>query len=188
MKLTAGRNPPVLWCRSEKFAAPQTGMLAVSVRMKAVIPPGGAQPNLAVALDTMDDVHYDPIFIGLNGVNKLTNEWRDLVFRFPIPANLPPAALGFDLRGPGEVWIDDIKLYDVWLEPGEKSALMFNSGRAIEGTRDGEIGLSLDFLDSYWTRFLRQHAQPVKRVAEGQPVEKAGNRWFPAIPIPRLRR
>ncbi len=62
--------------------------------------------------------------------------------------------LGFQLRGPGTIWLDDISLYQVSFTPNEIKALqrlVLAAGARCSQNRVSDL---LAILEGYWARFL----------------------------------
>ena len=153
-------------------------MLAVRVRLRTN---GATQPKLAVALDTEPDrTYYEPLFVGKQTGHPIDSQWRDYPFLFKIPPNLKQLSIGFDLHGEGEVWIDRIEVFDIWLEP-ERTALTLHSGMAKNELVRGNAYECQLFLESYWPRFLMQHDPAAAPRAARAPEAKP--RW--RFPLPR---
>jgi len=95
--------------------------------------------------------------------------WTQYVLEFP---DLPGEALdklrvSFELVGPGQVWIDDVELWDLDFSEVERLELS-KIITAIEYQRKaGELAEALRMLEGYWPRFLRAYVpfgdQPIVR-------------------------
>jgi hypothetical protein len=59
--------------------------------------------------------------------------------------------------GKGEVWIDDVQLFDLWFSKNERNELTKNIALADLHLGEGQVGDCLQFLDGYWPRFLKRH-------------------------------
>jgi hypothetical protein len=151
-----------LWVRSNGFKPPATGRLYVLVRLKTR--EAQHQPRLRVVLDD-DGYFYWPLDVGAgNSLTPLPDRWTEN-FLFPFE-NLPVDRLeklkiGFDLMDQGEVWIDEIQLYDVWIQAKERNALRIASGLANKNLVEyGNVSSCQQFLDSFWPQFLLNHVTP----------------------------
>lgn len=145
---------------SAAFPAPATGWLSVSVWAHAG--QDGPPPKLTLALEgTVSGKPYrrqDSIPDARDTV-RLSDQWRVYSFDF---ANLPtvgvsPLRLQFTCEGTGDVWLDDVRTFD--LEKLEGNDLVTLVWLAIEraGAKLGkkEYADCWQFLDGYWPRYLR---------------------------------
>lgn len=155
-----------LWIRSNAFRPPTTGRLYVLVRLR--VKDRDQQPNLRVVLDD-DQGFYWPLTVGgTASATSLPDSWReDYLFPFEqLPLkDLESLRLGFDLMGAGEVWIDDIQMFDMWLQRDERNALLRASGLADKNLERGEVRYCQHFLENFWAQFLLQHVPPPAPVA-----------------------
>jgi hypothetical protein len=65
--------------------------------------------------------------------------------------------IGFDLMGPGQVWIDQVQVFDMWFLPKERDELMIQFGLAKRALSKGEITNCLRALSGYWSKFLNHN-------------------------------
>ena len=70
---------------------------------------------------------------------------------------LSPLHVRFDLMGPGEVWVDDVQLFDLAFNEPELRALYKLVTLADVNLQNGQIGDCMKLLDGYWPRFLVEH-------------------------------
>jgi hypothetical protein len=153
------------WVRSDPFPPPATGRIAVMVRLKTRDPL--KQPPLRLAIEgrRLDGKpYYRPFNVVQNPRNQLlTNDWGEKPFVMLV-SDLPSQDLvdlrvGFDLMGPGEVWIDDVQVYDRWFPKNERDELMITSGLAARMLSMGQIGDCQRVLAGYWPQFLQEHVR-----------------------------
>ena len=71
----------------------------------------------------------------------------------------------FDLMGKGEVWVNDVQLYDLHFNEMELHALYKLITLADATLQNGQIGDCLKLLGGYWPRFLDQHVSPAPDAA-----------------------
>lgn len=164
---TAG---PAAWVRSEPFPIPQTGRLRVSVWLRTSDP--ARQPRLRLAVEGRfaGETYYRYASVGADNPRApLRDRWAEYQF---VVENLPLVGLsdlrvGFDLMGPGEVWVDDVRMFDLWLDKTERDELLKNIALADLFLDEGQLLDCERFLDSYWARFLRYHVPlPEAKLAE----------------------
>lgn len=152
---------PVVWVRSEPFAPPATGRLSVWVWLRVADPKKQPPLRLAVEGRTSGDTYYKFAQVGKGkDAPLLSNKWAPYLFQVD---DLPPSGLfdlrvGFDLMGDGEVWIDDVLVFDAWFYDNERDELQKNIALADVDLGEGRVSDCLKFLDSYWPRFLLAHA------------------------------
>lgn len=151
---------PVTWVRSEPFPPPATGRLSVWVWLRIADPKQQPPLRLAVEGRTTGDVYYKFAQVGLGtDAPPLSPKWAPYLFQVD---DLPPAGLldlrvGFDLMGAGEVWIDDVQVFDAWFYDNERDELLKNIALADVDLNEGRVSDCLKFLDGYWPRFLLTH-------------------------------
>jgi len=173
---------------SRPFASPRTGWLSVSVWMR--VTDAARQPPLRLSLEgKVGDVPYvreAPIGAG-NGVHQLRGSWSQYAVDFPdLPTDgLSPLRIRFGLLGAGEVWIDDIELFELERLKSEQRLALANSFEFAERKLENrQYTDCLRQLDGYWPRFLmsnvkigqdpiarttRARARPANRPAEAKP-------------------
>ena len=204
-----GGNAPVVWTRSEHLATPPTGRLSLRAWMRIENPE--MQPKLRLAVEGRRDgkPYYRFVNVGQSedgGVVKpLTREWA--AYRFPLNdlplTGLTDLRVGIDLMGAGDVWIDNVQLFEFWLEDQERDELLKNIASAelqLDGQQFWECHR---FLESPWPTFVRQFVtfDPARvATAPGKPpvaaenpaANKPGssfnlNKWKEALPKWPLR-
>jgi hypothetical protein len=65
--------------------------------------------------------------------------------------------VGFDLMGQGEVWIDDVQVYDCWFPKNERDDLLIMSGLAARSLSMGHLADCQRILSGYWPQFLQEY-------------------------------
>jgi len=178
-----------VWVRSAPFAAPISGRLSLLawVRVNDVV----RQPTLRLAVEGKLDgrVKYWKANVGASEdgqpVKPLTTEWS--AYRFPV-IDLPQAGLtdlrvGFDLMGEGEVWIDEVQVFDLWFEDNERADLLKSVATADLQAGSGNLADAQEYLNGYWPSFLRRHihlpdSPPLAPGLAGEPARAA------AAPLP----
>ena len=88
--------------------------------------------------------------------------------------------VGFDLMGPGEVWIDDVQVYDRWFPKNERDDLMIMSGLAARSLSMGQLGDCQRILSGYWPQFLLEYVPLNERAGGGRPRRRASRQ--PRLP------
>lgn len=153
----------VAWIRSDPFPPPKSGRIAVIVRLKTADPE--QQPPLRLAIEGQlrgGGTYYKPFHVGQGPrVQPLPADWGTKPFVLLI-SDLPVRDLlnvrvGFDLMGAGEVWIDDVRVYDHWLPKNERDELMIMRGLAARAMSTGQLAECQRILSGYWPQFLAEH-------------------------------
>lgn len=160
---------PETWVRSDPIPVPTSGRLALWVWLK--VPNPDAQPPLRLAIEGKVDGrnYYRFATVGAGkGVAPLQGTWSE--FRFQV-TDLPPQGLselriGFDLMGAGDVFVDDVQLFDMWFYNHERDELLKRIAAADFQLEQGAVLDCTRFLDSYWPRLLAQQIPLPPRVAQ----------------------
>ncbi len=158
---------PSVWMRSNRFAPPETGRLSITVWIKSI---GTEQPPLRLAIEgqTPSSTYYRFGAIGAlapdSGVNQIDNQWRRFAVHFDdLPAEeLIDLRMGFDLMGTGEVLIDNVRLYDRWLDDKDTTAMTQLLASAVELlSRPDGFESCRRIVEGHWARFLDEYTQPL---------------------------
>ncbi|HVX11696.1 MAG TPA: hypothetical protein VHC22_10985 [Pirellulales bacterium] len=174
---------------SSPFAPPATGWLLVSVWMRAN--DATRPPKLTIGLEGQHAggayrPHAD--LPGTANGQQLSDEWKEFRFEFSnLPADgLSPLRLRFTCEGNGDVWLDEVRLFD--LEKLDGSRLVTLVWLAIQRAGDKlekhEYADCWQLLDGYWPRYLRAFVpldeEPIaksprpRRTASSAPPPKTG--------------
>ena len=161
LKMTS--QGPVAWIRSDPFDPPKTGRIAVIVRLKTDDP--DKQPPLCLAIDGKflnGTSYYQPYNVGKGAkVEPLSPDWGAKPFVMLIsdlPVNeLANIRVGFDLMGAGNVWIDDVHVYDRWFPKNERDDLTIMRVLATRSLNTGNLSDCQRILSGYWSRFLMEY-------------------------------
>jgi hypothetical protein len=159
------------WIRSDVFPAPATGRLTLSVWAR--IPDVQRQPAFLLTAQWMRDglTDYRGASFGANSPIPLTGEWREYLFPIPLPpAEVSQLCVGVKLVGPGEVWIDTVRLYQARFETVEQDELRKIYGGAEHDRTQGRLADCLHFLEGYWPQFLQEHVEPAAPRAAEAPL------------------
>lgn len=203
----ASRRPmngiaPVVWVRSDPIPTPTTGRLAIWVWLKT--PDAKRQPKLRLAIEGELDgqPYYRRANVGASEDGRETKPLQQAwsLFEFPID-DLPTTGLanlqiGFDLMGEGEVWIDQVQVFDLRFTDDERETLLKSAYLADFQVQEGKVGDALHFVESYWPQFLRRNV-PLENTrvatlperntplpAPTKPAQPEGwRRWMPRLPF-----
>ncbi len=146
------------WIVSDPIQPPPTGRLAVSLRVRAFSEQGTtARPaRLRVAIEGWTKgtpLRRDKILTPpMDGTWQEEPLWLEVE---DVGADeVEQLRLTIDLLSPGEVWLDEIRLYDFFLTEPERSELQSRAFLAIERLRQGHLTPAAKLFDSHWGRYL----------------------------------
>ncbi len=149
---------------SQPFERPATGRLSIYAWLR--VANSKVQPKLQVAVqgkrDGEDYYNYRVLPVTGPGAVPIGTTWTAYEFRFDdLPLQgAPQLQVRFDLSGPGEVWVDDVQLFDLAFDEDEKAELGYLVMLANVKLERGRIGDCMRLLDGYWPRFLEEHVPP----------------------------
>jgi hypothetical protein len=148
--------------RSAEIKAPDAGRLSVSIWARVADP--RQQPRVRLVLEVDGLVYYPWSPIGVGGEDRaMGKDWKEFVFRV---SQLPPVneslKIGIEVAGTGEVFLDDIRLFDTLvLDALEHKALAHLLSEADYQRRMGMVSECLEILDGYWPRYLLDNVPAV---------------------------
>ena len=167
---------------SNSFPVPATGQFAMTVFMRSSAAAPKAELRMVIEADQPGRPYRRAVVIGGRqpAPYDLSEQWRP----YPLLVNdLPLESRGqmrimFVMAGPGEVWLDEIKTYDLlfpltfysWQEI-ERLQLVKLIEAAQTFQEAGKITDCMRLLEGYWPRFLAAYTQPLPRVAK-QPARQ----------------
>ncbi len=154
---------PIAVLVSRPFEAPATGRLTMSVWLR--VADAERQPPLRLAIEgDFGRVPYRFASVGAapgdgQASVPVGTEWGQYVFHVP---DLPlepggPMSVRFDLMGAGDVFIDDIEVYDLSFNRNELVELSKHISLMDVKLQNGRLGDCLGLLEGYWPRFLEEH-------------------------------
>lgn len=164
---------PEVWVRSQPFPAPRTGRIAVWARLRT--PNKNAQPPLRLAIEARRGrrPYYRFANVGAGvPAAPLSGRWAPFVLQIDdLPREgLDEFRIGFDLMGPGEVWIDDVVIYDLSFTKNEQIQIDKQIAEADYHLREDNLAEAAEMLDDYWPRFLLEHVEPLKPIIPQPPA------------------
>jgi hypothetical protein len=186
IKLTStGANVRVV---SGSFAPPATGRLAIEVRLRSESQ--GRQPSVRLFVEgDLRDSKFEPygVIPAVGAGASAPGEWMS--YSFPI-SYLPSEGLesikvGFELLGPGEVWIDDFQVFDLAFEKTERYELSKLISLASVVLEKRQFADCSQLLESYWPQFLVAN---VPLAQAGTPVARTPGSRAPIVPPPPAKR
>lgn len=174
------------------FAAPATGRLSLSVWLRVADPSRQPPLRLTVAGKVGGRDFFRSAWVGqspeLPAVPAIPAEWTQFyvhVFDLPLD-NTGYIHLRFELTGPGEVWIDDIQLCELFFTEKERKALVRLLTPADLMLQNGQVGECLRLLEGYWSRFLVAHVPLPQTPVVQKPEAPSGAGGEPAARSARL--
>ena len=201
--------------RSEEFQLPATGRISVRAWIRTA--DETRQPPLRIAVDLLSPGRSPLQFSAPLGADPnpdrragnppqpLSQQWPENPYLFHIsklPVEGPTkVVVGFDLEGEGDVWIDDVQVYDLYFIPSEQHELEVNIATANFGLTSGNLAECQQYLNGYWPRFLlefvplpptrrvaslpsrRQVAPPPTQETENRDDRRTWGRFLPQLPI-----
>jgi hypothetical protein len=163
------------WCHSSTFTPPRTGRLATWVFLRCAN--DKEQPELRLILEAIykGASYYRFAEVGKNTTIPLHEDWKEYIFAIDdLPREgLTELRVGFDLMGPGDVWIDELQTFDLSFRDSEQHELAKLIALADKHLRVRNFSDCARILDSYWPRFLEQHVTlPPSRMANRELTPK----------------
>jgi hypothetical protein len=161
---------------SETFVTPPTGQMALTVFARCQNIDPRTEMRIVFAANHEGQEYRRAFIVGgpQPGSQRLEPQWRPyaiLVNDLPLDFN-GRMRVRFELTGPGEIWLDNVKLYDVLCSLGYypkaqaeiKQFLILLHGiqRAVEA---GRVTDSVRLLEGYWPRFILAY-MPVRPPAQ----------------------
>ncbi|MDA7950517.1 MAG: family 10 glycosylhydrolase [Pirellulaceae bacterium] len=144
------------WIRSQTIPVPASGRLAMWAWVKNDLA-NGRPPQLRLSLEgNHRGTTYYRFATVRQPENQSPQEWIPYLFQIDeIPQDLTDLKVGFDLMDEGTVWIDNVQLFDTWLQNHERAAFSKMVGLAHFQLNQGDLANCLETLDSYWPRYIR---------------------------------
>jgi hypothetical protein len=186
---------PIACLVSQPFAPPSTGRITMSVWLRVADP--SRQPNVRLAVEgkLIGRNYYryavvgQPPGPGQEG-KPIAATWGQYIVQFDdLPLDgLSQMRVHVDLMGAGEVWADDVQLFDLAFNESELRALYKLLTLADLNLQNGQVGDCVKLLNGYWPRFLMQNvplpqappalaAKPPEPPADDKPAEPQSPTW-----------
>jgi hypothetical protein len=183
---------PIACLVSRPFAPPRSGRITMSVWLR--VADASRQPALRLAVEGKlvgrDYYRYAPLGRPAEPSQEgkpLAAEWRQFVVPFnDLPLEgLSQMRVRVDLMSAGEVWVDDVQLFDLAFNESELRALYKLLTLADLNLQNGQVGDSIRLLEGYWPRFLVENValpQTAPALAAKPSTESAPDGTSPAPP------
>lgn len=162
-----GNGAASAWIQSDRIAIPSTGRLALEVWVRSA--PGLEQPTVRLSLigryrDGKRFQRWHEFAPSARAGGQIPIDWgrRPLVLLVPdVPSDdLNELQVAIDLVGPGRLWIDDVRVFGMYLHPDEKVHLLGQMFLAKEQMSKGDFALADYLLESFWACFLSTYLAP----------------------------
>ena len=140
------------------------------------------QPPLRLAIEGRHngETYYRYAKVGALApeIPPIREDWAPYTFQVDdLPhSGLTELRVGFDLMGEGEVWVDDVQLFDIWFSKNERNELTKNIALADLYLGEGQVSDCQRFLDGYWAKFLVQHVPFDEAAVAARPAEASAVR------------
>ncbi len=151
---------PVAWLRSEPFAPPTTGRMSVWVWIKVKDPQQQPELRLAIEGRHRDLPYYRFASVGAGkGAPPLKSEWAPYLFQIDdLPTSeLSDLRVGFDLMGKGDIWLDDVQVFDRYFHDHEQDELLKIIALADLYLAKRKGADCQRVVEGYWPRFLTEY-------------------------------
>lgn len=150
----------VAWLRSESLPAPASGRVAFQAQVR--IPDASHQPRVRLVVEAKvagERFYRHTEYGNGTGLPPLSEEWQRIgILVDDLPRkDVQYVKVGIDLRGTGEVWIDDVKLFDVWLTEAEATAVSEELRLASISLSAGDLRSCRQSLHRAGPQYLRLH-------------------------------
>jgi hypothetical protein len=177
---------------SADFAVPATGQLAMTVYVRGQNIDPGTEFRLVLEVGEGERAYRRFATVKKAGIERADNSWGGrplaiLVDDLPLDSR-SRMRIKFELTGPGEVWLDNVKLHDLlfplqWYANSQAEILqlikLIDAGKKY--LEDGRVTDAVRLIEGYWPRFLFAYtphvALPV--AVQTEPKREAANSTQP---------
>jgi hypothetical protein len=158
--------------QSHLFAIPSTGQIVVRAKVRGAELQPGARLYAWVEYESGGAMR--PRYVPL-GDHSLPSAWTEREFAID---DLPLAASGkmriqFHLTGSGQVWVDDVRLFDLRFADAQRVELSKRLLGAKAALEDGQLMNCQRLVDGYLPRRLMEHIPPPALAAKPEAVAPA---------------
>lgn len=161
---------------SNIFPTPPTGQLAVTVFVRGLDANPRSELRMVLEAERAGHVYRRSAIVGspaAPATQRTDDPWGRpyaiLVNDLPLDSR-GKMRIKFELSGPGEVWLDEVKLYDLLFPLSfyanartEKLEFLQLIHAAQSAYEAGRVTDSVQWLESYWPRFLTAYTPLVER-------------------------
>jgi hypothetical protein len=164
---------PSATVESDPIPTPPTGQLFLTAYLRGENVAPDAELQMVIQTDGPEPFYWKSAPVGPRHPQPLDAQWHPYGFWV---RNLPLASQGkmrvkFELDGAGEVWIDDVQLFDLLFpfpdneyqhSTDEKTELVILLHALKKAHEAGQITDCVRLLESYWPRFLMAYTPPIE--------------------------
>jgi hypothetical protein len=156
-----------LWLQSSPVRLPKTGRIAVELWIRKEV--GSEEPKVRLMLQgrRSDGTRYERTrYLGKDAADApISDRWETAPLVLLV-SDLPTSGIDelrveVDLIGKGIIYVDEVKVYDVYLHPDERNLIRNEIFAASEPFRDPSLMVRLDEIDrlwkGYWGEYLRRY-------------------------------
>jgi hypothetical protein len=179
-------NGPIVWLRSEWFVPAASGRLVFGGWLKTVNVDNQPHVRLVIEgrLPNNQLVRHERVLGAVQNdslARPLGADWNYYtVFAEGLPANVKEIRVGIDLRGTGDVWVDHVGLYDIWLNEQERKGLNRDIAISTSMLEQGRVSDSERLLKSHYAQFLFANYSADSTTHVQVPARTTGDRETPA--------
>lgn len=178
------------WIRSEPLPPSKTGRISVLVSMKSE--QGGNTPRIRLCVEGQHqgtDYYRFGVFSSdqtLPDSARIDDTWKVFAVHFnDVPTGLSRLRVGLDVLGNGKVLVDDIRVFDRWLDAQEKEALSKTVSLAAHNIQTGDFLQAHRLMESYWLRFIQElETEPVGTPSPGDSFSNQSTSRDPSPQLP----
>lgn len=146
------------WLMSETFSPPATGRLAVSLSLRGIPAQDSKAPQevrIAIETSIADKPHRVLKSLTVPDDGKWSSHEIVLEVDGVHPDTHGLMRIAIDSLKPGTIWIDDVRIYDVFPLERERSEFQRKIFLAVQGMQRGNLLPAGELLNDFWIRDLR---------------------------------
>ncbi len=180
------------WAQSRAVKPPRTGRIAVQawLRAPAVGPP--LLVKLAVVGRTLSGERFErALELGARaeGAAPIAIDWgrkpATLFVGDVSGENIAELSVLIELIGPGKVWVDDVQIFESFLQPDERNHLRGQLLVAKQKLNENNPFPAEQLLDSHWGEYLLRFEHTHESSAKVASLADPNNSTTPAPPSPQ---
>jgi hypothetical protein len=164
------------WIQTDPLPLPQTDRVALEFFVQTE--PQRAVPTLQATLTGYGRGGKQMQVtkpIQINPTPQGASTWMPCVtplLESPLPPDIQYLRLSIDIAGAGTVLIDDVQLFDLYLDDQERRTIRAQLFLAQQELQEGNYFYCQRFLESYWALYLQQFVRPSVPPSADKAAEK----------------